>query len=55
MATGRVRPFLQLTNITSTVYQEIPLVAMPKRGVIGGVELYVFGGVAVASGAVSLR
>lgn len=41
---GRVRPFLQLTNITSTVYQEIPLVAMPKRGVVGGVELYVFGG-----------
>jgi iron complex outermembrane recepter protein len=42
-ATGRVRPFLQLTNITSTVYQDIPLVAMPKRGVVGGVELYVFG------------
>jgi len=42
-STGRVRPFLQLTNITSTVYQDIPLVAMPKRGVVGGVELYVFG------------
>lgn len=42
-STGRVRPFLQLTNITSTVYQEIPLVAEPKRGVIGGVELYLFG------------
>ena len=42
-ATGRVRPFLQLTNITSTVYQDIPLVAMPKRGVVGGVELYLFG------------
>jgi iron complex outermembrane receptor protein len=42
-ATGRVRPFLQLTNITSTVYEEVPLVAMPKRGVIGGVELYLFG------------
>lgn len=41
--TGHVRPFLQLTNITSTVYQDIPLVAMPKRGVVGGVELYVFG------------
>ena len=40
---GRVRPFLQLTNITSTVYQDIPLVAEPKRGVIGGVELYLFG------------
>jgi len=32
--TGHVRPFLQLTNITSTVYREIPLVAMPKRGVV---------------------
>ena len=42
-ATGRVRPFLQLTNITSTVYQDVPLVAMPKRGVVGGVELYIFG------------
>jgi len=41
--TGHVRPFLQLTNITSTVYQDIPLVAMPKRGVIGGVEFYIFG------------
>ncbi len=42
-STGRVRPFLQLTNITDTVYQDIPLVAEPKRGVIGGVELYLFG------------
>jgi outer membrane receptor protein involved in Fe transport len=41
--TGHVRPFLQLTNITSTVYQDIPLVAMPTRGVIGGVDLYVLG------------
>jgi outer membrane receptor protein involved in Fe transport len=42
-ATGRVRPFLQLTNITSTVYEEIPNVAMPKRGVMGGLELVLFG------------
>jgi len=42
-ATGHVRPFVELTNITNTVYQDIPLIAMPKRGVIGGVELYVFG------------
>jgi iron complex outermembrane receptor protein len=41
---GRVRPFLQLTNITSTVYQDIPLVDMPKLGVIGGVEFWLFGG-----------
>jgi len=42
-ATGRVRPFLQLTNITSTVYQDVPLVAEPKRGIIGGAEFYLFG------------
>jgi vitamin B12 transporter len=40
---GRFRPFLQLTNLTSTVYQEIPSVALPKRGVMGGVE-FVFRG-----------
>jgi iron complex outermembrane receptor protein len=39
---GRVRPFLQLTNVTSTVYQEIPGVDLPKRGVLGGVELRLF-------------
>lgn len=37
-ASGRIRPFLQVTNLTGTVYQEIPGVVMPKRGVIGGVE-----------------
>lgn len=42
--TGRIRPFLQLTNITSTVYQDIPLVDTPKAGIVGGVELYLFGG-----------
>ena len=35
---GRVRPFLQFTNLTSTLYQEVVGVAMPKRGVVGGVE-----------------
>jgi iron complex outermembrane receptor protein len=39
---GRVRPFLQFTNLTSTVYEEIQGVAMPKRGVVGGVEIRVF-------------
>jgi iron complex outermembrane receptor protein len=43
-ATGRVRPFLQLTNITSTVYQDLPGIAMPKRGVVGGCEFYLYGG-----------
>ena len=41
-AKGRLRPFLQLTNITSTVYQEISGVALPKIGVVGGVELVAF-------------
>ena len=43
---GRLRPFLQLTNLTSTVYQEIPGVVMPKRGIIGGVEWRLFKGTA---------
>jgi iron complex outermembrane recepter protein len=42
-AAGRARPFLQLTNITSTVFEEIPQVAMPKFGIVGGLELYLFG------------
>jgi iron complex outermembrane recepter protein len=33
-----LRPFLQLTNITSTQYQEIPGIVMPGRAVVGGVE-----------------
>jgi len=33
-------PYLQLTNLTDTSYQEIPGVVMPGRGVIGGVELH---------------
>ena len=39
---SKVRPFLQLTNLTSTVYQEIPNVPLPKRGVVGGVEIVLF-------------
>jgi iron complex outermembrane receptor protein len=38
-ATGRVRPYLQLTNITNANYQEVLAVAMPSRGIVGGVEL----------------
>jgi iron complex outermembrane recepter protein len=40
---GRMRPFLQFTNLTSTIYEEIPGVIMPKRGIIGGVELRLYG------------
>jgi iron complex outermembrane receptor protein len=36
---GRVRPFLQLTNISNTMYQEIPSVPLPGRGVLGGIEV----------------
>jgi hypothetical protein len=36
---GRVRPYLQFSNLSNTEYVEIPGVAMPGRGVIGGVEL----------------
>ena len=36
---GRIHPFFQLTNITSTVYQEVAGVAMPRRAALGGVEI----------------
>jgi iron complex outermembrane receptor protein len=34
-----VTPYVQLTNLTDTKYEEIPGVAMPGRGVIAGMEL----------------
>ena len=43
-ATGRLRPFLQLTNITNADYQELPGIVMPSRAIVGGCEFYVFGG-----------
>lgn len=39
MPHGRLHPFLQLTNLANTSYQEIPGVAMPGRTVVGGMEL----------------
>jgi outer membrane cobalamin receptor len=36
---GRVRPFVQFSNLSNTTYQEIPGVVMPGRSVIGGAEL----------------
>ena len=36
---GRLRPFIQLANITSTRYEEIQGVIMPGRSILGGVEL----------------
>lgn len=38
-ATGYVRPFLQLSNLTATMYSDIPGVIEPGRSVIGGVEI----------------
>ena len=39
---GRIHPFLQLTNLTSTTYQEIQGVLMPARSIVGGIEIAVF-------------
>jgi iron complex outermembrane receptor protein len=36
----RVKPFLQLTNITNTGYEEISGVRMPGRGFLVGIELF---------------
>jgi iron complex outermembrane receptor protein len=33
-----LRPFVQLTNITATHYEEIPGIVMPGRAIVGGVE-----------------
>lgn len=39
---GRVRPYLQLANLTSTRYEELIGVRMPGRSFIGGVELVLY-------------
>jgi len=33
---GRIRPYLRLTNLSNTGYQEITGVVMPSRGIMGG-------------------
>ncbi len=38
----RIRPFVQLSNLTNTSYEEIPACAMPGRSILGGFELLVF-------------
>jgi iron complex outermembrane receptor protein len=43
MPRGRVHPFLQISNVTATSYQEIQGVVMPGRTVIGGIEWVVRG------------
>ena len=41
---GRIHPFVQLTNLTNSSYQEVQMVAMPGRAVVAGVEVMVFSG-----------
>jgi iron complex outermembrane receptor protein len=37
--TGRLHPYLQITNLSNTGYQEIAGVPMPPRALTGGVEI----------------
>jgi outer membrane cobalamin receptor len=37
---GRVRPYLRVTNLANTAYQEIPGVVMQGRALMGGVAYY---------------
>jgi vitamin B12 transporter len=39
--TGRVRPYLQMTNLSNTGYDEIENVRMPGRSLVGGLEIVV--------------
>jgi outer membrane cobalamin receptor len=38
-ASGRIKPYLQLSNLSDTKYENIPGIEMPGRSVIVGVEL----------------
>ena len=38
-AKGRVQPYLQMTNLSNTGYQEIVGVTMPSRAFVGGVQV----------------
>ncbi|MHB1936327.1 MAG: TonB-dependent receptor plug domain-containing protein [Acidobacteriaceae bacterium] len=40
---GRIQPFLQMTNLSNTGYDEIPGVPMPGRAFLGGIKIWVFG------------
>jgi iron complex outermembrane receptor protein len=42
-ARGKVHPFIQLANITSTSYVEVQGVTMPGRSIVGGVEFLLRG------------
>ncbi len=36
---GHIRPYVQMTNLSNTGYQEILNVRMPGRSFVGGVEI----------------
>ncbi len=40
---GRLRPYLQVSNLTNTFYEEIPNVPMPGRTVVVGLRIRIFG------------
>ncbi|MCZ2154671.1 MAG: TonB-dependent receptor [Bryobacterales bacterium] len=39
---SRVRPFVQFTNLGDSLYEEIPGVPLPGRGILGGVEVVLY-------------
>lgn len=39
---GRLQPFLQMTNLSNTGYDEIPGVPMPGRAFLGGIKIWIF-------------
>lgn len=39
---NRIRPFVQLSNLSDAAYEEIPGVPLPGRGILGGVEVVLF-------------
>jgi iron complex outermembrane receptor protein len=50
-STGRLRPFIQLTNLTNTDYQEIAGVVMPGRMALVGLEIALWGNSPASGGA----
>ena len=40
-AAGRIQPYLRLTNLSNTGYQEITGVNMPSRAIVGGVAIQI--------------
>ncbi len=38
----RIRPFVQFTNLGDSLYEEIPGVPLPGRGILGGIEVVLY-------------